>query len=129
MRVVIAVISRNRANGEEEYLLAKPNKDYGEFTGYWYAPGGKIEPGESEEEALVRELKEELNLEIEPLRKIAETPGDVPNQITYWWFCEAKGDMQVNKEELIEAGYFTLKEMDSMDMWPANKKFFQEYIK
>ena len=54
MRVVIAIISRSRENSEIEYLLAKPNKDYGEFTGYWYSPGGKIELGENEEQALVR---------------------------------------------------------------------------
>ncbi len=128
MRVVIAIISRNRDNGEVEYLLAKTNKDYGEFTGYWYAPGGKVESGESDEQALVRELKEELNLDLKPIKKITETPGDIPDQVTSWWSCAASGNIKVNTDELTEAGYFTFKEMEGLDMWPANKKFFHEYI-
>lgn len=39
----------------------------GEFHGLWEFPGGKIEPGESKEETVIREIREELNLEITPL--------------------------------------------------------------
>jgi 8-oxo-dGTP diphosphatase len=58
---VAAALIRNK-NGQ--YLITRrmPHSNYG---GYWEFPGGTIEPGESPEEALVREIKEELNINIE----------------------------------------------------------------
>ncbi|MBQ1943919.1 MAG: NUDIX domain-containing protein, partial [Ruminococcus sp.] len=40
-------------------------RGYGDFKGGWEFPGGKVEPGESPQEALVREIREELAMEIE----------------------------------------------------------------
>ena len=57
VRVVAAVIE------QDDRLLLARRKDEGERAGLWEFPGGKIEPGESEQEALVRELREELDVE------------------------------------------------------------------
>lgn len=50
-------------NGKKEILATE--RGYGDFKGEWEFPGGKLEKGESSKEALIREIKEELNSEIE----------------------------------------------------------------
>lgn len=57
IEVVAAVISR-----DEKYFATQ--RGYGEFKDYWEFPGGKMEPGESREQALQREIREELDTEI-----------------------------------------------------------------
>lgn len=57
IKVVAAIIQK-----ENKILATK--RGYGEFINMWEFPGGKIEPGETKEQALVREIKEELNIEI-----------------------------------------------------------------
>lgn len=62
VRVVAAIICDDVNNPSKIFATAR---GYGEFKGQWEFPGGKIEEGETSEEALVREIKEELDTEIE----------------------------------------------------------------
>lgn len=128
-RVVVGIISRQR--GEKlEYLLVRARKDFGEFTGCFYPPGGHIEDGELPEQALVREIAEEVGLAIEPMRQIAKTPGDVPGQVTYWWECKyAGGEVALDDDELSEAGFFIMSEIEQLPLWPATQTFFAQHIR
>ena len=58
VKVVAAIIKKDNK------ILAT-QRGYGEFEGLWEFPGGKVEQGETKEEALIREIKEELNADIE----------------------------------------------------------------
>ena len=60
---MIDVVAAILENQKGEVLIAKRKK--GKLAGYWEFPGGKIEKGESPEQSLIRELNEEMNLEIE----------------------------------------------------------------
>ena len=87
-------------------------KGYGEFKGYWEFPGGKVEPGESLEEALRREIREELQVEIHIEEKFTELDYDYPHfHLTmHCYFCsvlsgeitlvEATDARWLKKEEL-----------------------------
>ena len=72
IRVVAAIII-------DDKKIFATQRGYGEFKDGWEFPGGKIEAGETPEEALVREIKEELDTEIEVLELIDTVEYDYPN--------------------------------------------------
>lgn len=128
--VAVAIISRKNNQNQTEYLLVKSKRDFGEYSGYYYPPGGHFKAGEDEEQVLKRELAEELELKIELIEEMAETESDVADQNTHWWQCRViSGELKINHNELADAGYFTLGQMRQLNLWPATKKFFKKYIK
>lgn len=70
--VVAAIIKKDNR------ILAT-QRGYGEFKGGWEFPGGKVESGETPENALVREIKEELDTSIEVLEYFDTVEYDYPN--------------------------------------------------
>jgi mutator protein MutT len=59
-------------------ILICRRRSNGSFGGYWEFPGGKIEPGESPAECIRRELREELDIEVTPLRGLNVIEHDYP---------------------------------------------------
>jgi len=71
IRVAAAVI-------EKDGKIFAAARGYGDYKGYWEFPGGKLEPGETAEEALKREIREELDAEIEVGEKLSVLEYDYP---------------------------------------------------
>ncbi len=124
--VVVGII---KYDDRESYLLVSSKTNFDNYSGYYYPPAGHVEKGEDELTALEREIKEELDLNIINAEKFVETEGDIKDQKTSWYICEVENyNFNTNKEELQDAGFFTQQEIESMKIWPATQKIFEEYI-
>ena len=75
MRTIHVVAAINKSNNR----IFATQRAHGEFAGGWEFPGGKIEPGETPEEALVREIREELDTEISVDSLLETVEWDYPN--------------------------------------------------
>lgn len=114
IEVVAAVICH------EDKIFAT-QRGYGEFKDGWEFPGGKIEPGETPAQALVREIKEELDLEIEVgvLLEIVEYDYPKFHLKMHCFLCTMKtGEMVLKEHEA--AKWLTKETLDSVDWLPAD---------
>lgn len=97
--VVAAIIKK-----DNHYLIAKRNRD--KYMGLkWEFPGGKVEESETFEEALSREILEELNVSIDIHKKIAEEKyeDNEINIVLHYFICTLnKGDLLLSEHEAIE---------------------------
>lgn len=120
VKVVAAIIINNNR-------VFATQRGYGEFKDGWEFPGGKIEPGEMPQEALVREIKEELDTEIEVKDYLETVEYDYPefHLSMDCFFCEIKsGDLVLKEHEA--AKWLTAETLDSVDWLPADKEVIEE---
>ena len=96
-------------------------RGYGDFKDGWEFPGGKIEPGETPEEALVREIKEELDTEISIRKLIYVVEYDYSqfHLTMYCYLCEVLSGQLVLKEHEA-ARWLTKDTLESVDWLPAD---------
>ena len=96
-------------------------RGYGAYKDYWEFPGGKIEPGETAEEALEREIREELDTEITVGRKLAQVEYEYPEfHLSMGCFlCDVVSGSLILKEHE-SARWLLREELDSVDWLPAD---------
>ena len=115
-------------------IIKKDNKilatqsGYGEFEGLWEFPGGKIEEGETKEEALVREIKEELNADIIVEKFALDLEWQYPNFYLYMSCFECVLESDIELLEHMGARWLSLDELDSVEWIEADIKAVN-YIK
>ena len=112
---VVAAIIRS---GDKIYAT---QRGYGEFEGGWEFPGGKIEPGETPQEALIREIKEELTVDIEVGELIDTVEYDYPKfhlSMDCFWCKLISGRLTLLEAEA--AKWLTFDELYSVDWLPAD---------
>ncbi|MFJ4778604.1 (deoxy)nucleoside triphosphate pyrophosphohydrolase [Streptomyces sp. NPDC088762] len=99
----------------EGRLLAARRSAPPELAGRWELPGGKAEPGESVPEALVRELREELGVETEPLERI---PGEwplKPGLVLHVWTARLLSGVPAPLEDHDELRWLAPEDLESVD--------------
>ena len=120
IHVVAAIIT------DEDRIFAT-QRGYGDWKDYWEFPGGKIEPGESPEEALRREIREELDTEIEVGEKIAGIEYDYPKfHLSMDCFPAAITEGTPVLKEHEAARWLKRNELDSVNWLPADQMIIEQ---
>lgn len=105
-------------------------------SGYWAPLSGKIEPGETQPEAVVREVREEVGLDVSPLAKVWESETDDARFRLHWWTAEtapgAETDahrLNVDAGEVSEARWVTASEfLDMEPIFYGDREFFERVL-
>lgn len=119
IRVVAAIIKSTNEKGEP--IIFATQRGYGDFKGGWEFPGGKIEKGETPQEALKREIKEELDTEISVGELIDTIEYDYPTfhlSMDCFWADIVSGDLVLKEHEA--AKWLKKDELDSVEWLPAD---------
>ena len=119
IKVVAAVIKAVNKNGED--IIFATQRGYGEFKDGWEFPGGKIEEGETPQEALKRESMEELDTEISVGELIDTIEYDYPTfhlSMDCFWCEVIKSNLVLKEAE--DAKWLKKNELDKVDWLPAD---------
>lgn len=114
IEVVAAIIKKDNE-------IFATQRGYGDFKGGWEFPGGKIEAGENPEQALRREIKEELAVEIEVGELLHTVEFDYPTfHLTMHCFVCALVSGELELKEHQAAKWLTKETLDSVEWLPAD---------
>ncbi len=127
IRVVAAIICDNMTHPTRIFATAK---GYGEFKGKWEFPGGKIEDGEMPQEALRREIREELDTEIKVGELLTTVEYDYPDfhlSMDCFWAQVQSGELSLKEAEA--ARWFSADSLYDVEWLPADVALIEKIRK
>lgn len=119
VKVVAAIIKAVNENGET--IIFATQCGYGDFKGGWEFPGGKIESGETPQEALKREIIEELDTEVSVGELMDTVEYDYPQfhlSMDCFWCQIVRGNLVLKEHEA--ARWLTKDELNNVEWLPAD---------
>ena len=117
IKVVAAIITKDNK-------IFATQRGYGDFKDGWEFPGGKVEPGEKPEDAIVREIKEELGADIKVTGFLTTVEHDYPKfhlSMDCFW-AELVDGTEMTLLEHEAAKWLMIDQIDSVDWLPADVK-------
>lgn len=123
MKDAVAVVIKKG----DKYLLIQRAKP-GHAEDYWCPVTGAVEDGETQEQAVAREAKEEMGIEVEPVRKVWECLTDDKEYLLHWWHAKlVRDEITASPAEVKEYGWFSNPQMDNLArMFDADRVFFEQ---
>jgi mutator protein MutT len=100
------------------------------MAGYWSPPTGRIEAGESQAQAVVREMREELGLDVRPLAKVWESQTDDGSFLLHWWLVEEDGGhLTLDPGEVSQVVWVDTEEFLQLDpTFRGGREFFRTVL-
>ncbi len=123
IQVVAAAICDSFENPKKIFAT---EKGYGNYQGKWEFPGGKIEPGESPEEALIREIQEELDVRVEIGPELGRVDYHYPEfhvQMSCYFCRIAQGNIVL--KEASDAKWLGKDDLFSVDWLPSDRSLIK----
>ena len=117
---VVAAIIRSKDEKQEPVVFAT-QRGHGSYKDWWEFPGGKIEPGETPEEALVREIREELSADISVGEYLTTVEYDYPEfhlSMACYWCSIKEGRLILLEHEA--ARWLPLNDLRQVNWLPAD---------
>ena len=128
LSVVAAVIQAVDNNGEK--IILATQRGYGDFKGGWEFPGGKIESGETPQEALKREIIEELDTEVSVGELMDTVEYDYPQfhlSMDCFWCQIVRGNLVLKEHEA--ARWLKKQQLNDVDWLPADITLIEKLSK
>lgn len=100
------------------------------MPGYWAPLSGTLEPGESQQQALVREVQEEIGLAVTPLAKVWESATAGGDYLLHWWTAAASpGEVTADPREVSETRWVTPAQFLALQpIFAGDREFFGEVL-
>lgn len=112
---------------DEEILVIRRGPEVS-YSGHLAPVSGRVEPGESEAETLVREAREEVGLEVRPIERVWDCPAEGGTYHLHWWLATyVSGDLVLDEYEVSEARWIAPE--DFAELHPTftdDRRFFAE---
>ena len=99
-------------------------------AGVWAPPSGKMEVDESQADAVIREVREEIGLAVRPLRKIWESVSFGRTHRLHWWLADADdGPLALDPREVAEVRWVTARDIEALaPTFPTDRHFFAHVL-
>lgn len=126
MEAVVAVVTRD--DGRVLVIQRGPQVPR---PGYWAPLSGRIEPGESQPQAVVREVREEVGLRVTPLAKVWQCRTDDGVYLLHWWTARAEpgepGELVLEPAEVGDARWIAPETFDQLaPTFADDRRFFTD---